>query len=194
MMRWSCRSTLHQALNCKALPCVWTLPREPLQKRKLMSKRSISDIGVLTLGAVGLAATTLGTLAVVSRYTLSLPISFSDEVVTYLVVWALLIGVGLGERENTHIRATIVLEMLGPRAQRWCEFATLLLTVSFALVMIWCGGLITYQRLALGEVSATILQFPQWIARASILVGFALALVATLSRLRRPAARVEAIV
>ena len=159
-----------------------------------MSRRSISDIGILALGAVGLAATALGTLAVVSRYTLSLPISFSDEVVTYQVVWALLIGVGLGERENTHIRATIVLEMLGPRAQRWCEFATLLLTVSFALVMIWCGGLITYQRLALGEVSATVLQFPQWIARASILVGFALALFATLSRLRRPAARVEAIV
>jgi TRAP-type C4-dicarboxylate transport system permease small subunit len=159
-----------------------------------MPNRSINDIGILILGAVGLAATVLGTLAVVSRYLLSLPISFSDEVVTYLVVWALLIGVGLGERENSHIRATIVLEMLGPRAQRWCEFTTLLLTMSFALVMIWCGGLITYQRLALGEVSATVMQFPQWIARASILVGFTLALFATLSRLRKPVSTVESII
>lgn len=150
-----------------------------------MPRRSINQLAVLALGAVGLAATVLGTLAVVSRYAFSLPISFSDEVVTYLIVWALLLGIGLGEREDTHIRATILLDKLGPRGQRWANRLTLLLTLGFAAVLVWFGTQIAYQRLQLGEVSATTLQFPQWVARACIPVGFAMAFLAAAARFRR---------
>ena len=150
-----------------------------------MPRRSTSQLAVLALGAVGLAATVLGTLAVVSRYAFSLPISVSDEVVTYLIVWALLLGVGLGECEDTHIRATILIDKLGPPGQLWANRLTLLLTLVFAAMLAWYGGQIAYQRLALGEVSATMLQFPQWIARASIPVGFAIVFLAATARLRR---------
>jgi C4-dicarboxylate transporter, DctQ subunit len=151
-----------------------------------MQRRTIDDWAMLALGLVALAATVLGTLAVVSRYMFSLPISFSDEVVTYLVVWSMLIAVGVGERENIHIRATIVIERLGPRAQLWLARGTLLLTIAFAAVMIWYGGLITWQRWSLNEVSPTILQFPQWIARICIPLGFLLVAYAALRHLRRP--------
>ena len=151
-----------------------------------MKRRTIDDWALLALGLVALAATVLSTLAVISRYFFSLPISFSDEVVTYLVVWSLLIGVGIGERENVHIRATIVLEHLGPRTQLWLTRATLALTLAFALVMVWYGSLITWQRFALHEVSATILQFPQWLVRISVPVGFALVAFAVLRQIKRP--------
>lgn len=159
-----------------------------------MQRRTIDDWALLLLGLVALAATVLGTLAVVSRYMFSLPISFSDEVVTYLVVWGLLIAVGAGERENIHIRATIITERLGPRAQLWLNRATLVLTVAFAAVMIWYGGLVTWQRFALGEVSPTILQFPQWLARICIPLGFLLVAYAALRHLKRPVeAKTEAL-
>jgi TRAP-type C4-dicarboxylate transport system permease small subunit len=151
-----------------------------------MQRRAIDDWALLALGLVALAATVMGTLAVISRYFFALPISFSDELVTYLVVWALLIGVGVGERENIHIRATIITERLSPRAQLWLARATLALTVVFGLVMIWYGGLITWQRYALHEVSPTILQFPQWIARICIPVGFLLVVAAAAGHLRKP--------
>lgn len=151
-----------------------------------MQRQTIEDRALLMLGLVALIATAMGTLAVVSRYLFSLPISFSDEVVTYLVVWSLLIGVGVGEWQNVHIRATIVVERLGPRTQLWLTRATLVLTVAFAAVMIAYGGLITLQRWHLNEVSATTLQFPQWVARVSIPVGFLLVGVAALLRFKRP--------
>lgn len=152
-----------------------------------MQRPAIEDRALIVLGLVALVATVMGTLAVVSRYLFSLPISFSDEVVTYLVVWSLLIGVGIGEWQNVHIRATIVVERLGPRTQLWLARATLLLTVAFAAVMVGYGGLITWQRWQLNEVSATTLQFPQWVARLCIPVGFLLAGLAALLQLKRPA-------
>lgn len=152
-----------------------------------MKPRSIDDWGLLGLGLVALVAAVLGTLAVVSRYMFSLPISFSDEVVTYLVVWSMLVAIGLGERENIHIRATVLTERLGPRNQLWLARGTLILTLAFAAVMMWYGGQITLQRFALKEVSPTILQFPQWVARLCIPVGFALVALAALLQMKRPA-------
>jgi TRAP-type C4-dicarboxylate transport system permease small subunit len=151
-----------------------------------VKRRNIDDWGLLGLGLVALIATVLGTLAVVSRYMFSLPLSFSDEIVTYLVVWSLLVAIGLGERENIHIRATVITERLSPATQLWLARATLVLTLAFAAVMIWYGGQITLQRYGLKEVSPTILQFPQWVARLCIPVGFALVALAALLHLKRP--------
>ena len=151
-----------------------------------MKHKTIEDWCLLALGLVALIATVLGTLAVITRYMFSLSISFSDEIVTYLVVWSMLIAVGLGERENIHIRATIIIERLGPRTQLWLTRGTLVLTVAFAFVMIWYGGLITWQRHTLGEVSPTLLQFPQWVARLCIPVGFLFVAIAALANLKQP--------
>jgi len=159
-----------------------------------MQVQTIDDGMEIGLGLVALVATVMGTLAVISRYFFALPISFSDEIVTYLVVWGLLIGVGVGERQNIHIRATIIVERLSPRVQLWLARTTLVLTLVFGLIMIWFGGLITWQRYSLHEVSPTILQFPQWIARACIPVGFLLVACAAVAHFRRPTeAKTEAV-
>lgn len=159
-----------------------------------MQRRTIDDWAMLALGLVALIATVMGTLAVISRYFFSLPISFSDEIVSYLVVWSMLIAVGVAERENVHIRATVITERLGPRTQLWLSRVDLILAIAFASVMIWCGGLITWQRYALHEVSPTILQFPQWVARICVPLGFLLVAYAAVRRLKRPtAAKTEAV-
>lgn len=159
-----------------------------------MQRRTIDDWALLALGLVALIATVMGTLAVITRYFFSLPISFSDEVVTYLVVWSLLIAVGVAERENVHIRATVVTERLGPRTQLWLSRGDLILAIAFAAVMIWYGGLVTWQRYVLHEVSPTILQFPQWVARICVPLGFLLVAYAAVRHLKRPtAAKTEAV-
>jgi C4-dicarboxylate transporter, DctQ subunit len=152
-----------------------------------MQRRTIEDWAILALGMVALVATVLGTLAVISRYAFSLPISFSDEVVTYLVVWSMLVAIGLGEFSRSHIRATVLVDRLSPRTQHWLARAALVLTLAFALGMIWYGGLITWQRYSLKEVSPTILQFPQWLARIALPVGFLLVAYAAIVHWRRPA-------
>lgn len=150
-----------------------------------MGAESLRDKGLILLGAVAMVTTLLGVAAVVSRYAFTLAFGFSDEIVTYLIVWATLVAFGLGEVSNEHLRATVLLERLPPRWQAVLTKVSLTLTLLFAGVLVHYGVDIAWQRHLLNEVSPTVLQFPQWLARAAVPVGFAIACIALLRRLVR---------
>ncbi|MBO9356123.1 TRAP transporter small permease subunit [Bordetella petrii] len=149
-----------------------------------MVSENLRDKGLILLGAIALAATVLGVLSVLSRYLLATTFSFSDEIVTYLIVWGTLIAFGIGEFSNEHLRATVLLERLSPRWQTalgWVSFGATLL---FAVLLVAYGVEIAWQRHLFNEVSPTVLRFPQWIARAAVPAGFLIAIVALLSRIK----------
>ncbi|MCD0504070.1 TRAP transporter small permease [Bordetella petrii] len=150
-----------------------------------MTSDRLRDKGLLLLGAVALASTLIGVLAVVSRYAFTMAFSFSDEVITYLIVWATLIAFGLGEFWNEHLRATVLLERLPPAWQAALSKVTLALALAFAGVLVYFGVDVAWQRYLLNELSPTALRFPQWIARMAVPAGFAIACIALLVRARR---------
>lgn len=143
-----------------------------------MPEGKLITAGLLLLGIVGFAAALLGIAAVVSRYLFALPLSFSDEIVTYLIVWGFLLGVGLAEADESHIRATILLDLVSPTWRRLMVALSLVLGIGFALLVAWYGMQVVQQRHMLGEVSATVLRFPQWVARLCIPVGFGIVVIA----------------
>src|SRR5690606_7345002 len=67
-----------------------------------MTAGSLRDKGLVLLGAMALVTTLIGVVAVMTRYAFTMAISFSDELITYLIVWATLIAFGLGEFSNEH--------------------------------------------------------------------------------------------
>ena len=150
-----------------------------------MVSDNLRDKGTLLLGAIAMAATVLGVLAVLARYALETTFSFSDEVVTYLIVWGTLIAFGVGEFGNEHLRATVLLERLSPRWQAALSWVTWLLTLLFAVALVIFGTEVAWQRHVFNEVSPTVLQFPQWLARAAVPAGFLIAIAALLSRIKR---------
>jgi len=145
----------------------------------------LRDKGLLLLGAVALVTTLIGVLAVVSRYAFTTTFSFSDEVITYLIVWATLVAFGLGEFSNEHLRATVLLERLPAAWQAALSRLSLVLTLLFAGSLVVFGVDVAWQRHVFNEVSPTALQFPQWVARAAVPAGFAIACVALLARVGR---------
>jgi len=152
-----------------------------------MNSQNLRDKGTILLGAVAMAATLLGVVAVVSRYVFTYTISFSDEIVTYLIVWGTLIAFGLGEFLNEHLRATVLLERLSPGWQMALSRLTLTLGLLFGALLVYFGVEIAWQRYLFNEVSATVLQFPQWIVRAAVPMGFIIACLGLLARCKRKA-------
>ncbi|OZI24795.1 hypothetical protein CAL19_04715 [Bordetella genomosp. 7] len=150
-----------------------------------MTAGSLRDKGLVLLGAVALVTTLIGVVAVMTRYAFTMAISFSDELITYLIVWATLIAFGLGEFSNEHLRATVLVERLSPRWQSALSWLSLVLTLLFAAMLVYYGIEIAWQRHLLNEVSPTALQFPQWIARAAVPVGFGIACIALVARILR---------
>lgn len=143
----------------------------------------INDTALIVLGGLALAATILGAVAVFSRYVLSAGITASDEIVTYLIVWGMLISFGVAELSNQHLRATILLEKLSVSHQKWLLLFSRVLGIVFAATLIYVGVEVAWQRYLFNEVSPTMLRFPQWIARSSVPVGFLLVLVGLLLNL-----------
>lgn len=150
-----------------------------------MTAGSLRDKGLVLLGAMALVTTLIGVVAVMTRYAFTMAISFSDELITYLIVWATLIAFGLGEFSNEHLRATVLVERLSPRWQSALSWLSLVLTLLFAAMLVYYGIEIAWQRHLLNEVSPTALQFPQWIARAAVPVGFGIACIALVARILR---------
>lgn len=84
----------------------------------------------------------------------------AEEIIIYLIISCYVIGIGLGEFGNSHIRATVVTDLLGHRTRQVASFISAGSTLLFAGLMIWYGIEVAIQRYDIGEVSATSLKFP----------------------------------
>ena len=72
------------------------------------------------VGLLGLIALVIGLLQVVGRYfDPERAISYAEEVIVYLVIWAIMIVSSQLVRRDGHVRPDLVLRLLPPAALRW---------------------------------------------------------------------------
>lgn len=138
------------------------------------------------IGALGACALAVGAFQVIGRYIDNrLAISWGDEVIVYLTVWAVFLGASQLVRSDGHVRPDLVLRILPPQGQRWVESFNCCVAIAFCLGLAWCGWQIVSDAFALDERSITGLDFPMWVYYSAVLVGSALMLARYLIRLYR---------
>jgi C4-dicarboxylate transporter DctQ subunit len=142
------------------------------------------------VGLLGLAALVVGIWQIIGRYfDSSLASGWGDEVIVYLVIWAIMIVSSQLVRLDGHVRPDIVLRLLRPGAQRWLEIFNCLVALVFCGAMAWYGWQIVDTAMLLDERSFTGLSFPMWIYYAALPAGMALMFVRYAIRLYRYAFR-----
>jgi C4-dicarboxylate transporter DctQ subunit len=145
------------------------------------------------VGLLGLGALVIGLLQVGGRYLdPAHAISYAEEVIVYLVVWAIMLIAGQLVRTDGHVRPDVVLRLLPPRAQRWLEVFNCLVALLFCGGMVWYGWQIVATALLLDERSSTDLQFPMWAYYLALPVGGALMGIRYVIRLARYLFRYDA--
>ncbi len=138
------------------------------------------------VGLLGLIALVIGLLQVIGRYfDPARAISYAEEVIVYLIIWAIMIVSSQLVRRDGHVRPDLVLRLLPPGALRIVEIFNCLVAVVFCSALIWYGWQIVDTSLLIDETSSTDLQFPMWIYYLALPVGSALMLVRYLMRLVR---------
>src|SRR5690242_20109346 len=114
-------------------------------------------------GALGLAALALALWQVVSRYLFpQAAIDCAEEVIVYLVIWAIMIVSSQLVRTDAHVRPDLVLRLLPVPALRWVEIFNCVAAIVFCLGLAWYGWQIVETALLVDEHSASDLQFPMW--------------------------------
>ncbi len=138
------------------------------------------------VGILGALAMGVGLVQVLGRYIApSLAIAWAEEVIVYLIVWAVMIVSSQLVRTDGHVRPDLVLRLIPPAGQRWLEVFNCLVALAFCIGMVWYGWQIVDTSRLLEETSSSGLEFPMWIYYASLPTGGALMTMRYLIRLFR---------
>lgn len=138
------------------------------------------------VGLLGACAMLAGAVQVIGRYLdPANAIGWAEEVIVYLIIWAVMIMSSQLVRTDGHVRPDLVLRLLPPQGQRVLEIFNCLVALGFCAGLVWYGWQIVDTAQMLDERSSTDLQFPMWIYDTALPVGGALMFLRYLMRLLR---------
>jgi C4-dicarboxylate transporter DctQ subunit len=136
------------------------------------------------VGLLGAFALVIAVLQVFGRYIdPENAITWAEEVIVYVAVWAVMIVASDLVRTNGHVRPDLVLRLLPAQAQRWVEVFNCLIAMAFTFGMVWYGWDVVNTALLLDQRSSSDLQFPIWIYYMALPVGGGLMLIRYCMRL-----------
>lgn len=159
------------------------LPHTPVSRR---IDRLLAGVGRAT-SYIWLILLLVIVVNVLLRYALSEGRIELEELQWHLYSVGFLLGLSYAYQADSHIRVDLLHERLQPRTQAWIElYGILLFLLPFiALVLIYAMPFVA-SSFALNEVSPSPGGLPlRWLIKAALPVGFALLLLAVLSRLIR---------
>lgn len=140
-------------------------------------------IGVV-VGVLFAAALCLSMLGVAGRYlSAQLQLDWIGEVVIFLVIWAILLGIARVTRRDAHIRVDALLHRLSPGGQTLAALAGVLLALVAGVFLVWSGWLVVDEAMRWDERSVSTLRVPMWMYYAALPVSFALQVPFLLERL-----------
>ena len=129
--------------------------------------------GVTAAFLIGLAVLVICDI-VVERYILNLTTSWQIDVVTYSIVGATFIGSAYVLMTRGHVNVDILPLHLNPRARYWLALFTILLSLSFCLVLFVLCTLFWHEAWAGNWRSNTVWRARLWIPYLSMPIGLGL--------------------
>jgi C4-dicarboxylate transporter DctQ subunit len=143
-------------------------------------------------GVLGLAALAIALWQVLSRYVVpQQSISYAEEVMVYLLIWAIMIVSSRMVSTDSHVRPDIVRNVVPAGVAKWLEVFNCTAAIAFCGALTWYGWQIVETASTLDERSASDLRFPMWIYYLALPTGGALMSIRYVIRLieiaRRPA-------
>jgi len=113
-------------------------------------------------------------VGIFGRYVIELPVTWTEELARYLMIWAALLAVSCGVARREHVAVTALLERLPRGVQRYLGVAIDALGFAFFAFLCYFGVGMTQQG---ATQYATIFEMTMWLPFAAVPVSSALACV-----------------
>lgn len=109
------------------------------------------------LGAVILAVmASLTVLNVVTRYVVTYPLAFTEELTVSLFVWVILLGASMAFKRNSHLAMTFLYDCMPNRMKKFCFYFASLLSIIFFLLLFWMGSMQVMEELELNVTTDSL--------------------------------------
>ena len=103
------------------------------------------------LGSVVLSIMAVVTVAnVFTRYVITYPLAFTEEITVSLFVWLVMLGASMGFRHNAHLAMTFFYDFLPLPLKKTCFYIGTALSIVFFLLLAWLGSVHVMEELELG--------------------------------------------
>jgi TRAP-type C4-dicarboxylate transport system permease small subunit len=135
-------------------------------------------MGILMLAGVAICFSN-----VVARYLFGYALFWAEEVMVFLIIWGVFIGVGAAAYDRAHLNMDLFSHSLKGNVLAFLNallVAVLLASCAFMIVQSWQVVTLFYQ----GGVTSVSAGVPKWISHLALPVGFALMALAVLARLK----------
>ena len=81
----------------------------------------------------------VGSAQVFFRYVVDYSLFWSEELMRYLFVWLVMLGIGVGVRHKVHVAVDALNHVLNAKCQRWADIFICLLGLTLFVVLTWLG-------------------------------------------------------
>jgi C4-dicarboxylate transporter DctQ subunit len=135
------------------------------------------------MGILMLAGVAICFANVVARYLFGYALFWAEEVMVFLIIWGVFIGVAAAAYDRAHLNMDLfagTFRGLTLQVLNALIVAVLLASCVFMIVQSWQVVTLFYQ----GGVTSVSAGVPKWISHSALPVGFALMALAVLSRLK----------
>ncbi len=150
-----------------------------------LTRLILREIPRAAIGAIILAAIAINFANIVGRYLFLTPLPWAEEVLSFLVIWAVGLGASAVTYDRRHLAMDLFAAAFPPRLQRILDIVSVAVMVgfsSFACVQAWHIVAIMAQN---GQVSITA-SIPMTVPYSAFVAGFGLiAVAATVEATRR---------
>ena len=92
---------------------------------------------------------------VFTRYILSSPSSWSEELVSYMFAWMSLLGASLVTSERGHMNIPILVDLVGPGGRKLLQCLGEIIAFLFSLIILTFGG-VQIAQLAMGQMTSSL--------------------------------------
>ena len=118
---------------------------------------------------------------VISRYVISLPLNFTEELNVYLFVWLAFLGSSWASQQGSHMAVTLIYDKFPKSSRKVLYIAIQSVNVIFFAVLFYCGWLELADEIAIEAMTET-LEVPMWWFTCSIPIGSALIIIRTIQK------------
>ncbi|WP_185805220.1 TRAP transporter small permease [Pontivivens nitratireducens] len=113
---------------------------------------------------------------------------WAEELVRFLVVWSVMMGLGVATRHHHFIRMDLLLDMLPPWARMASSWLNCLIGLGFSGILIYAGIVEVRHMAYIGMMTDSNLDLPLWFVRMATPIGgtlFALHFIGSMYALTR---------
>ncbi|UOQ83675.1 TRAP transporter small permease [Gracilibacillus salinarum] len=122
-------------------------------------------------------------LQVTTRFVINVPLSWTEELAKYLMIYIVFLGSGLAMRHNQHIAIDFLFEIVHAANKRRLQKIVLWISGVFSLLLAYYGAHLTY--IVIGQSTPTLQYSMAW-AYAAIPLGSVLMLCNVIAVLLSP--------